>query len=57
MGSKGGMQRAGIIGLGTMGAAHRPYEEGSSLGLGGEDDSGVVRVFEATNGAGDSLRI
>ena len=26
-------------------AAHRLYEEGSSLGLGGEDDSGVVRVF------------
>jgi 3-hydroxyisobutyrate dehydrogenase len=27
-------------------AAHRVYEHGSSLGLGGEDDSGVVRVFE-----------
>jgi 3-hydroxyisobutyrate dehydrogenase-like beta-hydroxyacid dehydrogenase len=27
-------------------AAHRLYEMGSSLGLGGEDDSGVVRVFE-----------
>lgn len=33
-------------------AAHRLYEEGSSLGLGGEDDSGVVRVFEGTGGAG-----
>ena len=33
-------------------AAHRLYERGSSLGLGGEDDSGVVRVFERTNGAG-----
>ena len=31
-------------------AAHRVYEHGSSLGLGGEDDSGVVRVFE--RGAG-----
>ncbi|HWS80522.1 MAG TPA: hypothetical protein VN178_05810 [Rubrobacter sp.] len=49
------MQRAGFIGLGAMGAAHRLYEEGSSLG--GEDDSGVVRVFETTNEAGDSLRI
>jgi 3-hydroxyisobutyrate dehydrogenase-like beta-hydroxyacid dehydrogenase len=27
-------------------AAHRLYEMGSSLGLGGEDDSGFVRVFE-----------
>ena len=27
-------------------AAHRAYEKGSSLGLGGEDDSGVVRIFE-----------
>ena len=33
-------------------AAHRLYEEGSSLGLGGEDDSGVVRVFERTDEAG-----
>jgi 3-hydroxyisobutyrate dehydrogenase len=32
-------------------AAHRLYEVGSSLGLGGEDDSGVVRVFERTDGA------
>jgi hypothetical protein len=40
-----------------MGAAHRLYEEGSSLGLGGEDDSGVMRVFETTNEAGDYLRI
>jgi 3-hydroxyisobutyrate dehydrogenase-like beta-hydroxyacid dehydrogenase len=38
-------------------AAHRLYEMGSSLGLGGEDDSGVVRVFERTDGAGDSLQI
>ena len=30
-------------------AAHRLYEVGSSLGLGGEDDSGVVRVFERTD--------
>lgn len=27
-------------------AAHRAYEKGSSLGLGGEDDSGVIRIFE-----------
>lgn len=27
-------------------AAHRLYEAGASLGLGGEDDSGVLRVFE-----------
>lgn len=27
-------------------AAHRVYEHGSSLDLGGEDDSGVLRVFE-----------
>ena len=27
-------------------AAYWAYENGSSLGLGGEDDSGVVRVFE-----------
>jgi 3-hydroxyisobutyrate dehydrogenase-like beta-hydroxyacid dehydrogenase len=27
-------------------AAHRVYEHGSSLGLGAEDDSGIVRVFE-----------
>jgi 3-hydroxyisobutyrate dehydrogenase-like beta-hydroxyacid dehydrogenase len=33
-------------------AAHRLYEEGSSLGLGGEDDSGVVRVLERTDDAG-----
>jgi 3-hydroxyisobutyrate dehydrogenase-like beta-hydroxyacid dehydrogenase len=33
-------------------AAHGQYEMGSSLGLGGEDDSGVVRVFERTDGAG-----
>jgi hypothetical protein len=51
------MQRAGFIGLGAMGAANGLYEEGSSLGLGGEDDSGVVRVFETANEAGDSLRI
>ena len=41
-------------------AAHRLYERGSSLGLGGEDDSGVVRVFERTDGAGrtgDSSKI
>src|ERR671914_1447888 len=33
-------------------AAHRLYERGSSLGLGGEDDSGIIRVFERTDGAG-----
>ena len=33
-------------------AAHGLYEVGSSLGLGGEDDSGVVRVFERTEDAG-----
>jgi 3-hydroxyisobutyrate dehydrogenase-like beta-hydroxyacid dehydrogenase len=41
-------------------AAHRLYEMGSSLGLGEEDDSGVVRVFERTDGAGrtgDSFQI
>ena len=41
-------------------AAHRLYEMGSSLGLGEEDDSGVVRVFERADGAGrtgDSLQI
>jgi 3-hydroxyisobutyrate dehydrogenase-like beta-hydroxyacid dehydrogenase len=41
-------------------AAHRLYEMGSSLGLGEEDDSGVVRVFERTDGAGrtgDSVHI
>ena len=27
-------------------AAYRLYEKGSSLGLGGEDDSGILRVFE-----------
>src|SRR5215210_4989583 len=40
-------------------AAHRLYEMGSSLGLGEEDDSGVVRVFERKDGAGrtgDSLQ-
>ena len=31
--------------------AHRLYEKGSSLGLGGEDDSGVVRVFERADDA------
>jgi 3-hydroxyisobutyrate dehydrogenase-like beta-hydroxyacid dehydrogenase len=30
-------------------AAHRLYEAGSSLRLGGEDDSGIVRVFERTD--------
>jgi 3-hydroxyisobutyrate dehydrogenase-like beta-hydroxyacid dehydrogenase len=38
-------------------AAHRLYEMGSSLGLGGEDDSGVVRVFERKDGGGDPLQI
>ena len=38
-------------------AAHSLYEMGSSLGLGEEDDSGVVRVFERTDGAGDPLQI
>ena len=33
-------------------AVHRLYEEGALLGLGDEDDSGVVRVFERTDGAG-----
>src|ERR671920_675086 len=33
-------------------AAHRVYQVGSSLGLGEEDDSGVVRVFENADGAG-----
>jgi 3-hydroxyisobutyrate dehydrogenase-like beta-hydroxyacid dehydrogenase len=33
-------------------AAHGLYEVGSSLGLGGEDDSGIVRVFERTDDAG-----
>ena len=33
-------------------AAHRLYELGSSLGLGGEDDSGVVRIFESKDAAG-----
>jgi len=27
-------------------AAHRVYETGSSMGFGGEDDSGILRVFE-----------
>ena len=35
-------------------AAHRLYERGSSLGLGGEDDSGVVRVFERMHRTGES---
>jgi hypothetical protein len=26
--------------------AHGLYEKGSSLGFGGEDDSGILRVFE-----------
>jgi len=41
-------QAAGERGFATplADAAHRVYEKGSSLGLGGEDDSGVVRVFE-----------
>ncbi len=26
--------------------AHSLYEKGSSLGFGGEDDSGILRVFE-----------
>ncbi len=26
--------------------AHQLYEKGSSLGFGGEDDSGILRVFE-----------
>jgi hypothetical protein len=30
---------------------------GSSLGLGEEDDSGVVRVFERKDGGGDPLQI
>ena len=41
-------------------AAHRLYEEGSSIGLGREDDSGVVRIFERADGAGragNSLQI
>jgi 3-hydroxyisobutyrate dehydrogenase-like beta-hydroxyacid dehydrogenase len=38
-------------------AAHGLYEEGSSLGLGEEDDSGVVRVFERADRAGDSSEI
>jgi 3-hydroxyisobutyrate dehydrogenase-like beta-hydroxyacid dehydrogenase len=38
-------------------AAHRLYEEGSSLGLGGEDDSGIVRVYERAEWAGDSPEI
>ena len=38
-------------------AAHRLYEMGSSLGLGEEDDSGVVRVFERKDGGGDPLQI
>ena len=40
--------------------AHRLYEEGSSIGLGREDDSGVVRIFERADGAGragNSLQI
>jgi len=44
---------AGEVGFATplSDAAHRVYEHGSSLGLGGEDDSGVVRVFERGAGA------
>jgi 3-hydroxyisobutyrate dehydrogenase-like beta-hydroxyacid dehydrogenase len=38
-------------------AAYRLYEMGSSLGLGEEDDSGVVRVFERKDGGGDPLQI
>jgi 3-hydroxyisobutyrate dehydrogenase-like beta-hydroxyacid dehydrogenase len=38
-------------------AAHRLYEMGSSLGLGEEDDSGVLRVLERTDAAGDPLQI
>ncbi len=43
---------AGEVGFATplSDAAHRVYEHGSSLGLGGEDDSGILRVFE--RGAG-----
>ena len=33
-------------------AAHEVYETGSSLGFGGEDDSGVLRVFEEGMGPG-----
>lgn len=36
-------------------AAHRLYEVGSSLGLGGEDDSGLIRLFERTEGGHDDL--
>jgi 3-hydroxyisobutyrate dehydrogenase-like beta-hydroxyacid dehydrogenase len=41
-------QAAKEVGFGTplSDAAHRLYERGSSLGFGGEDDSGVLRVFE-----------
>lgn len=41
-------QAAGERGFATplADAAHLAYEKGSSLGLGGEDDSGVIRVFE-----------
>ena len=41
-------QAAGERGFATplADAAHRAYEKGSSLGLGGEDDSGVIRIFE-----------
>jgi len=47
-------EAAGELGFRTplADAAHRLYEVGSSLGLGGEDDSGVVRVFERTDHAG-----
>jgi 3-hydroxyisobutyrate dehydrogenase-like beta-hydroxyacid dehydrogenase len=38
-------------------AAHWLYEEGSSLGLGGEDDSGIVRVYDWADRAGDSPEI
>ncbi|QIN84168.1 NAD-binding protein [Rubrobacter tropicus] len=33
-------------------AAHELYETGSSLGFGGEDDSGILRVFEEGMGPG-----
>jgi 3-hydroxyisobutyrate dehydrogenase-like beta-hydroxyacid dehydrogenase len=55
-------EAAGELGVRTplADAAHRLYEVGSTLGLGGEDDSGVVRVLEKADGAGqagDSLQI
>ena len=41
-------QAAGERGFATplSDVAHRLYEKGSSIGLGGEDDSGILRVFE-----------